>query len=55
MLKKISFDLEHRRKIKYNISQYDAAVIKGKQQFSDLDLARKKAANLKHKILERPG
>lgn len=48
---KISFDLEHRRKIHYNISKYDVNVIKGKKQFSDLDLARKRAANLKHKIL----
>jgi L-lactate dehydrogenase complex protein LldF len=48
---KISFDLEHRRKIYHNISKYNATVIKGKKQFSDLDLARKKAANLKHKIL----
>lgn len=48
---KVSFDLEHRRKIQYNISKYDANFIKGKMQFSDLDLARKRAANLKHKIL----
>jgi L-lactate dehydrogenase complex protein LldF len=48
---KISFDLEHRRKIYYNISKYNTNVIKGKLQFSDLDLARKRAANLKHKIL----
>jgi len=48
---KISFDPEHRRKLHYNISKYNAAVIKGKQQFSDLSLARKRAANLKHKIL----
>ncbi len=48
---KISFDQDHRRKIEYNISKYNTAVAKGKQQFSDLDLARKRAANLKHKIL----
>jgi len=48
---KISFDLDHRRKIQHNISKYDIAVTKGKQQFSDLDLARKRAANIKHKIL----
>jgi L-lactate dehydrogenase complex protein LldF len=48
---KISFDLEHRRKIKFNISKYDVNVKKGKLQFSDLDLARKRAANTKHKIL----
>jgi len=48
---KISFDLEHRRKIHYNISKYNTNVLKGKLQFSDLELARKRAANLKHKIL----
>jgi L-lactate dehydrogenase complex protein LldF len=48
---KISFDLEHRRKIQYNISKYDTNVVKGKLQFSDLELARMRAANLKHKIL----
>jgi L-lactate dehydrogenase complex protein LldF len=48
---KISFDLEHRRKIKNNISKYNVKVEEGKKQFSDLDLARKRAANLKHKIL----
>ncbi|NTV52764.1 MAG: class I tRNA ligase family protein [Candidatus Firestonebacteria bacterium] len=48
---KISFDLDHRRKLEHNISRYNVNVLKGKQQFSDLELARKKAANLKHKIL----
>jgi L-lactate dehydrogenase complex protein LldF len=48
---KISFDLEHRRKIYNNISKYNVNVLKGKNQFTDLDLARKRAANLKHKIL----
>jgi len=48
---KVSFDLDHRRKIQHNISKYDTAVVKGKKQFNDLDLARKRAANLKHKIL----
>ncbi len=48
---KISFDLEHRRKLKHNISVYHNKVEEGKKQFSDLDLARKRAANLKHKIL----
>lgn len=48
---KVSFDLEHRRKIRHNISKYDEIFAKGKQQFSDLDTARKRAANLKHKIM----
>ncbi|MCC6256917.1 MAG: [Fe-S]-binding protein, partial [Chitinophagaceae bacterium] len=36
-------DLEHRRKINFNIGKYDTAVVQGKKQFSDLDLARERA------------
>ena len=45
-------DLEHKRKISFNIQKYNDTVIKGKQQFSDLDLARKKAKNIKWKTIE---
>jgi L-lactate dehydrogenase complex protein LldF len=48
---RVAFDLEHRRKIKHNISRYDAAVPKGKAQFADLENARCRAANTKHKML----
>lgn len=48
---KVAFDKEHRRKINHNISKYDANVVKGKAQFADIELARGRAANLKHKIL----
>lgn len=48
---KVAFDLEHRRKIKHNISRYDAQVPKGKAQFADLENARCRAANAKHKVL----
>lgn len=48
---KIGFDLEHRRKINHNMAKYNANVEKGKLQFSDQELARKRAANLKHKVL----
>jgi len=48
---KVAFDLEHRRKIRHNISRYDAQVPKGKAQFADLENARCRAANAKHKIL----
>jgi L-lactate dehydrogenase complex protein LldF len=27
-----AFDMEHRKKLKFNIGRYDAAVIKGKKQ-----------------------
>jgi len=48
---KKAFDLEHRSKINFNISKYDAAVALGKKQFEDIELARKRAAFLKHRIV----
>ena len=47
-----SFDRDHRRKINFNIARYDAVVPVGKQQFTDIDLAREKAKNLKWKAIE---
>ena len=47
-----SFDREHRRKINFNISRYNAVVPLGKQQFTDLHLAREKAKNIKWKAIE---
>jgi L-lactate dehydrogenase complex protein LldF len=40
-------DKEHRRKINFNISRYNAVVPTGKKQFTDVHLAREKAKNLK--------
>jgi L-lactate dehydrogenase complex protein LldF len=45
-------DLEHKRKISFNIQKYADTVVKGKQQFSDLELARRKAKNAKWQALE---
>ncbi|MFL9481511.1 LutB/LldF family L-lactate oxidation iron-sulfur protein [Chitinophagaceae bacterium LWZ2-11] len=45
-------DLEHRRKINFNISKYNAAVPLGKQQFQDLPDVREKAKNAKWLALE---
>lgn len=47
-----SGDLEHRRKINFNIGRYNAAVPQGKQQFEHLHLAREKAKNIKWKAIE---
>jgi len=47
-----AFDREHRRKINFNIGRYNAVVPKGKEQFSNLGLAREKAKNLKWKAIE---
>lgn len=45
-------DKEHRRKINFNIGRYNAVVPQGKEQFSDVGLAREKAKNIKWKALE---
>ena len=45
-------DKEHRRKINFNIGKYNAVVPQGKQQFSDIHLAREKAKNIKWKAIE---
>jgi L-lactate dehydrogenase complex protein LldF len=45
-------DLDHRRKINYNINKYNAVVPQGKSQFTDVHLARERAKNLKWKALE---
>jgi L-lactate dehydrogenase complex protein LldF len=45
-------DMEHRRKINFNIGRYNSAVPSGQAQFSDLHLARQRAKNLKWRALE---
>jgi len=45
-------DLEHRRKINFNIGKYNAKVPEGKEQFANVNLAREKAKNLKWKAIE---
>jgi L-lactate dehydrogenase complex protein LldF len=45
-------DREHRRKINFNIGKYNAVVPKGKEQFTNVNLAREKAKNLKWKAIE---
>lgn len=45
-------DLDHRRKINFNIGKYNAAVLKGKQQFAHLELARQQAKNRKWQAIE---
>ncbi len=46
-----AFDTIHRRTIKFNISKYDAAVIKGKEQYSNLQLARQRLSVIKHRAV----
>src|SRR6476620_1119537 len=45
-------DLDHRRKINFNIAQYDAVVPFGKQQFAHLMTARERAKNTKWRAIE---
>ncbi len=45
-------DIEHRRKINFNIGKYNAAVPKGKMQYADLHLARERAKNIKWRAIE---
>lgn len=45
------FDKKHRATINFNISKYDAAVAKGKLQYQNLELARKRASHIRHKTI----
>jgi L-lactate dehydrogenase complex protein LldF len=46
-------DLEHRRKVNFNIGKYNASVPLGKKQFTDVHLARERAKNIKWKAIEK--
>lgn len=48
-----AFDLEHRRKINFNMGRYDQAVAQGKQRYADLELARERANHIKWKSVEQ--
>ena len=45
-------DREHRRKINFNMARYNAVVPVGKQQFTNLHLARERAKNIKWRAIE---
>ncbi len=48
---KKTVDLDHRKKLNFNIAKYDHAVEIGKLQYSDLELAKKRAAHIKNKVI----
>jgi len=48
---KIAFDKTHRDKIKFNISRYNSAVDKGKDNYSNIDIAKERAGFLKYKVV----
>lgn len=45
-------DIDHRRKINFNIGKYNAVVPIGKQQFADVSTARERAKNAKWRAIE---
>ena len=47
-----SADREHRRKINFNMSRYNAVVPVGKLQFADVTVARERAKNAKWRAIE---
>jgi L-lactate dehydrogenase complex protein LldF len=47
-----AFDLDHRKKLNFNIGRYDHSVALGKLQYSNLELAKTMAANIKNKVIE---
>lgn len=49
---KKAFDQEHHSKLEHNIAQYYKKVAQGKLQYSNLELARTRAAGLRHKTIE---
>jgi len=48
---KISFDINHRKTIQFNISKYDAAVAKGMARYKNVALAKDTAASIKRDVL----
>jgi L-lactate dehydrogenase complex protein LldF len=46
-------DLDHRRKINFNIGRYNDVVPIGKKQFADIETAREQAKNLKWRAIEQ--
>lgn len=48
----IAFDKQHRKTIGYNISKYNAAVLRGKQQYFNLALAKQRAARMKYQVVD---
>ena len=46
-----AFDKEHRKTIKFNMAKYNTAFHKGMEQYADIETARLRAANIKHKAI----
>ena len=48
---KKAFDKTHRATVAFNISRYDAAVVRGKEQYCNLELAKERGAHIKNKVI----
>lgn len=48
-----AFDLDHRRKIAFNMSKYDTAVSAGKLRYVHMELARERANHIRWKSIEQ--
>ena len=46
-----AFNKEQKRRLNFNIGRYDAAVTRGLSQFKNLELAKRRAANIKYKVI----
>jgi len=49
---KKSFDLDHRKTIQFNMGRYNTAVLRGKQQYLNLAMARRQASLKKYRSVE---
>ena len=47
-----AFDKQHKHKLQFNITKYDQTVVRGKQQYADLEFVKKRAKNIKYKAIE---
>ena len=47
----VVFDLNHRKKIKYNIGKYNNAVKKGRSRYKNIELAKQRAAIIKREVI----
>ncbi|MEA3445244.1 MAG: LutB/LldF family L-lactate oxidation iron-sulfur protein [Bacteroidota bacterium] len=48
---RVAFDLKHRKTIRFNMSKYDAAVSKGNEKYSNIELAKQRASYIKEKVI----
>ena len=51
--KSIAFNIDHRKKIRFNIGKYNTAVEKGKQRYLDQELAKRRAGKIKRDTLNQ--